>query len=146
MGLLQEGAREVQRYGDDHLVIDFQQEVALLDQQRITLTRKDYELLALLVRNAEEIVPRQALLQQVWGYSPEIRTRTLDVHVQRLRKRLGCYAKRYIETIFGIGYRFQRFHASRNPVNVSVFLPHESLAYSAGVGALCEVARNATRT
>ena len=49
----------------------------------------------------------------LWGYSAEIRTRTLDVHVRRLRKKLGGYADQYIETIFGIGYRFQPFHAPR---------------------------------
>ena len=53
------------------------------------------------------------LLMRVWGYSSEIRTRTLDVHVRRLRKKLGAYADRYIETIFGVGYRFQPFHAPR---------------------------------
>ena len=47
------------------------------------------------------------------GYGAEIRTRTLDVHVRRLRKKLGGYADQYIETIFGIGYRFQPFHAPR---------------------------------
>jgi DNA-binding response OmpR family regulator len=49
----------------------------------------------------------------VWGYTNEIRTRTLDVHVRRLRKKLGSYAEQYIETIFGIGYRFQPFRISQ---------------------------------
>ena len=53
------------------------------------LTRKEYELLSLLVQNAGEIIPRDALLWRVWGYSHEIRTRTLDVHIRRLRKKLG---------------------------------------------------------
>ena len=77
------------------------------------MTRKEYDLLALLVQHAGEIIPREALLMQVWGYGAEIRTRTLDVHVRRLRKKLGGYADQYIETIFGIGYRFQPFHAPR---------------------------------
>ena len=75
------------------------------------LTRKEFELLSLLVQNAGEIVPRDALLWRVWGYSDQIRTRTLDVHIRRLRKKLGSYSDRYIETIFGIGYRFQPFRA-----------------------------------
>ncbi|HEX3747346.1 MAG TPA: helix-turn-helix domain-containing protein [Bryobacteraceae bacterium] len=77
------------------------------------LTRKEYDLLSLLVRHAGEIIPREALLMQVWGYGGDIRTRTLDVHVRRLRKKLGGYADHYIETIFGIGYRFQPFDAPR---------------------------------
>lgn len=100
-------------YHDEHLALDFDQQSAVLDAGRMTLTRKEYDLLALLVRHAGEIIPREALLMQVWGYSPEIRTRTLDVHVRRLRKKLGMYADQYIETIFGIGYRFQPYHAPR---------------------------------
>jgi DNA-binding response OmpR family regulator len=100
-------------YRDEHLSLDFDQQAAVLDAERMTLTRKEYDLLALLVRHAGEIIPREALLMQVWGYGAEIRTRTLDVHVRRLRKKLGGYADQYIETIFGIGYRFQPFGASR---------------------------------
>jgi len=100
-------------YRDEHLALDFDQHFAALDTERMSLTRKEYDLLSLLVRHAGEIIPREALLMQVWGYGAEIRTRTLDVHVRRLRKKLGAYADRYIETVFGIGYRFQPYHAPR---------------------------------
>src|SRR5919198_195933 len=100
-------------YRDEHLSIDFDQQAVALDAQRMILTRKEYDLLALLVQHAGEIIPREALLMRVWGYGAEIRTRTLDVHVRRLRKKLGGYADQYIETIFGIGYRFQPFGTSR---------------------------------
>ncbi|MBZ5579216.1 MAG: winged helix-turn-helix domain-containing protein [Acidobacteriia bacterium] len=113
MGLLQESTNEGQFYRDEHLSLDFHQQVVVLDHERMTLTRKEYDLLALLVGHAGEIIPREALLLRVWGYGAEIRTRTLDVHIRRLRKKLGTYADQYIETIFGIGYRFQPFHAPR---------------------------------
>ena len=100
-------------YRDEHLTLDFDQKTAVLDTVPMTLTHKEYDLLSLLVRHAGEIVPRDALLMQVWSYGAEVKTRTLDVHVRRLRKKLGGYADRYIETIFGVGYRFQPFHAPR---------------------------------
>jgi len=113
MAPLRDNQSQLQTYGDEHLSFDFHQQIVILDGRRMTLTRKEYDLLSLLVQHAGQIVPRDALLQEVWGYSPAIRTRTLDVHVRRLRKKLGAYADRYIETIFGIGYRFQPFHAPR---------------------------------
>jgi DNA-binding response OmpR family regulator len=103
----------VPAYRDEHLAIDFDRQVAELDSTRMVLTRKEYDLLALLVQHAGQIIPRDVLLQRVWGYGAEIRTRTLDVHVRRLRRKLGAFADQYIETIFGIGYRFQPFHAPR---------------------------------
>ena len=102
------------RYQDAHLEVDLANRFVLLDSRRVTLRRKEYELLSLLVENAGEIIPREELLMRVWGYSPEIRTRTLDVHIRRVRKHLGCYSERYIETIFGIGYRFQPFRGTQN--------------------------------
>jgi len=100
-------------YRDEHLSVDFGSRAVALDARVLSLTRKEYALLALLVANAGEIVPRHALLKEIWGYSVGVRTRTLDVHVRRVRKKLGGYADQYIETIFGIGYRFQPFRIVR---------------------------------
>ena len=95
------------RYQDAHLEINLSDKIAVLDSRRLKLTRKEYQLLALLVENAGELVPREVLLMRVWGYGVGIQTRTLDVHIRRLRKHLGSYSKHYIETVFGTGYRFQ---------------------------------------
>ncbi len=100
-------------YQDAHLEINLAEKFAVLDSQRLRLTRKEYELLALLVENAGEAVPREVLLMRIWGYGDGVRTRTLDVHIRRLRKQLGSYSQEYIETIFGLGYRFQPFRAAR---------------------------------
>jgi two-component system alkaline phosphatase synthesis response regulator PhoP len=99
-------------YNDTHLEVNLVEKIALLDSRRLKLTRKEYELLLLLVENAGEVVRREVLLMRVWGYGSSIRTRTLDVHIRRLRKHLGSYSEQYIETIFGIGYRFQPFRTS----------------------------------
>src|ERR1051325_1154288 len=113
MGPIPMNNSQVAPYRDEHLSLDFSHQAVTVDSQRLILTRKEYELLALLVEHAGEIIPREALLMRVWGYGAEIRTRTLDVHVRRLRKKLGSYADQYIETIFGIGYRFQPYRAPR---------------------------------
>lgn len=96
-------------YEDSHLNINFARRQVEVDGSAVTLTRKEYELLALLAHNAGEIVTREALLRQVWGYSDGVRTRTLDVHIRRVRKKLAPFTDRYIETIFGVGYRFQPY-------------------------------------
>ncbi len=116
------------RYQDAHLEIDVANKIAHLDSRPLPLTRKEYELLLLLVENAGEVVPREDLLMRVWGYGSGIRTRTLDVHIRRLRKRLGSYSAQYIETIFGIGYRFQPFRASRR---LQPWAPVSAIALSA---------------
>jgi DNA-binding response OmpR family regulator len=113
MGPLQIPTLHEQRYQDQHLDMDFEHKIALLDTKPLGLTRKEYELLALLIRNAGDVVSRETLLLRVWGYNNQIRTRTLDVHIRRLRKKLGQHSGVYIETIFGVGYRFQPFRAQR---------------------------------
>jgi two-component system, OmpR family, alkaline phosphatase synthesis response regulator PhoP len=113
MAFQQDVLLKPERYEDPHLEVDFARASVALDTHRLTLTRKEFELLSLLVQNAGEIIPREALLWKIWGYSAQIRTRTLDVHIRRLRKKLGGYSEQYIETIFGIGYRFQPFRQQR---------------------------------
>lgn len=101
--------------------MDFSNNGVFVDACPLVLTRKEFELLAMLVQNVGQIVPRDVLLRQVWGYGPDIRTRTLDVHVRRLRKKLGDYGDTYIETIFGVGYRFQPY---REPKVLQLFEGH----------------------
>jgi DNA-binding response OmpR family regulator len=113
MGPFQITATHEPRYRDQHLDLDFEHKTVLLDAKPLGLTRKEYDLLALLIQNAGEVVTRESLLLRVWGYSNQIRTRTLDVHIRRLRKKLGEHSGTYIETIFSVGYRFQPFRASR---------------------------------
>lgn len=120
LNITQDTASRPGRYQDSHLEVDFGRASASLDSRRMILTRKEFELLSLLVQNAGEIIPRDALLLRIWGYSAQIRTRTLDVHIRRLRKKLGSYSEQYIETIFGIGYRFQPFRAQRTLQDYSV--------------------------
>jgi DNA-binding response OmpR family regulator len=107
-------------YRDPHFELDCETCAVHIDSRSIPLTRKEYELLTLLAQNAGEYIPRDVLLYRVWGYGKEIRTRTLDVHIRRLRKKLGQYGERYIETIFGVGYRFQPY---REPKPVYFVMP-----------------------
>ena len=113
MGPIQMTTIPERHYQDQHLDLNFDQKAALLDGKSLGLTRKEYDLLAMLVQNSGEVVTREALLLRVWGYNSQIRTRTLDVHIRRLRKKLGALSGAYIETIFSVGYRFQPFRAPR---------------------------------
>ncbi|HEY0048800.1 MAG TPA: winged helix-turn-helix domain-containing protein, partial [Pyrinomonadaceae bacterium] len=73
--------------------------------QQVKLTRKEFALLTNLAKNAGRVATRQNLLDNVWGYSYFGDTRTLDVHIRRLRQKLGDCAD-CIETVVGVGYRF----------------------------------------
>jgi DNA-binding response OmpR family regulator len=105
--LLTTDKNRAERYQDSHLTVDYQAEIARLDGQPLFLRRKEFALLAFLARHSGDLVSRAALLTHVWKCNPEIRTRTVDVHLRRLRQNLGRYGKIYIETVFGVGYRFQ---------------------------------------
>lgn len=109
-------------YQDKHLTINFNRSEVFLDGIEVPLTRKEFNLLALIVQNRGEIVPRDILLFRIWGYGREVRTRTLDVHIRRLRKKLEPFGDSYIETVFGVGYRFQEYRLHK-PINTHLQSP-----------------------
>jgi DNA-binding response OmpR family regulator len=106
MELIQMESNRAGRYRDARLDVEFHVHAVLLDGAPVHLTPLEFSLLAYLARNAGEIVQRDTLMLGVWGYGPEIHTRTMDVHLRRLRAKLGSYS-RHIETVFGLGYRLQ---------------------------------------
>ena len=81
------------------------------DGSEIILTRLEFDLLAHMVRHRGEVLKRQELLEAVWKYPADVETRTLDKHVETLRRKLGPLGKR-IRTVHGIGYRFMDPDAS----------------------------------
>jgi DNA-binding response OmpR family regulator len=93
------------RYTGKHLTADFEAVSIAVDGEAIRLTRREFELLRFLVENKNRVISRDRLLERVWGYDRFIETRSVDVHVGRLRAKLGV-AGGQIETVIGLGYRF----------------------------------------
>ncbi|HLH74214.1 MAG TPA: response regulator transcription factor [Chloroflexota bacterium] len=91
----------------DALRVDLSQHVASVEGTLVDLTPKEFDLLALLVRNPGRAFSRDYLIEKVWGYDAGGSDRTVDTHVLRLRKKLGSVGDR-IETVWGIGYRFAK--------------------------------------
>jgi DNA-binding response OmpR family regulator len=94
------------RYEDGRLAIDFEDMRVVCDGSPVRLTRKEFSLLATLARGTGRVATRQQLLDNVWGYEYYGDTRTLDVHIRRLRQKLGACGDS-IETVVGVGYRFK---------------------------------------
>ena len=92
-------------YRGKHLLADFDAVSVSVDNQPVRLTRREFELLRYLVANKNRVLSRDRLLERVWGYDRLVETRSVDVHVGRLRGKLGN-AGRQIETVVGLGYRF----------------------------------------
>jgi DNA-binding response OmpR family regulator len=99
------GERSVGSYTGAHLVADFDAVAVAVDGEAVRLTRREFELLRYLVQNKSRVVSRDRLLERVWGYDRLVETRSVDVHVGRLRSKLGP-AGQQIETVVGLGYRF----------------------------------------
>ena len=76
-----------------------------MEGNRLDLTSTEFKLLSLLVDREGGIQSREDLLQEVWGYSSSVDTRTVDTHVRRLREKLGAHSH-LLQTVRGEGYRF----------------------------------------
>ncbi len=92
------------RYQDAALTIDYQGRTVQNHGVPVALTVLEYDLLALLTKSAGQALTRDMLLARVWGYDYVGETRTVDVHVQRLRKKLSTDR---IETVYKYGYRYR---------------------------------------
>jgi DNA-binding response OmpR family regulator len=103
--VLRRSAETKAPYDDGKLTIDFDDMRVTCDGGEVKLTRKEFALLDTLVKNQNRVSTRQKLLDDVWGLNYYGDARTLDVHVRRLRQKLGECAK-IIETVVGVGYRF----------------------------------------
>jgi two-component system, OmpR family, response regulator RegX3 len=95
-------------YRVDELVVDTAMRRVLLDGAELSLTRREFDLLAMLVRNAGTVLTREQLIDEVWDTNWFGSTKTLDVHVSSLRRKLGDDAvdSRYLHTVRGVGFRF----------------------------------------
>jgi two-component system phosphate regulon response regulator PhoB len=97
---------EVQRqFGE--LKIDVDSHEVFVNDEHISLTALEFKLLRQLVDRRGRVQSRDQLLSDVWGYSSDVTTRTVDTHIKRLREKLGDMGK-YVQTIRGVGYKFTR--------------------------------------
>jgi DNA-binding response OmpR family regulator len=106
--LLRRGASET--HTAQGVRIDTEARRAFLDGRELDLTSKEFDLLALLVADAGKVVTREQIMRQVWDSKWWGSTKTLDMHVSWLRRKLGDDAQnpRYITTVRGVGFRFER--------------------------------------
>lgn len=100
------GGEENNRFVFEGLTVDFTARLVFIDEQRIEMSPKEYDLFFYMVRNRGVALTRERLIHDVWGYDFYGDDRTLDTHVKLLRKSLGRYS-RCIITLRGVGYRFE---------------------------------------
>lgn len=91
------------------LIIDLARYETNLEGKRLDLTFKEYELLRFLASSPGNVFTRETLLNKVWGYDYFGGTRTVDVHIRRLRSKIETTTIAFIETVRNVGYRFKEF-------------------------------------
>lgn len=88
-----------------NIEVDTKQRIVKLNNKEIYLTIKEYELLILLLKNKNIALSREQILEKVWGFEYGGETRTVDIHIQRIREKLDL--KNNIKTVFKVGYRLE---------------------------------------
>lgn len=88
------------------LVLNKDAHKVTVNEEEIILTHKEFELLEYLLENRNIVLTREKLLDRIWGYTADVETRTLDVHIRSLRQKLGTGGD-CIETVRGVGYRIE---------------------------------------
>lgn len=105
--LLRRTQQESGGYRCGTLQVDTGRHTVLEGDREVALTQKEFELLCLLLKNKGQVVSREKLIEDVWGYAFAGESRTIDVHVRTLRQKLGD-AGAYIETVRGYGYKISQ--------------------------------------
>ena len=105
--LLRRTQQETDTYRCGVLTVDRIRHTVTVNGQKVILTQKEFEVLCLLLKNRGQVLSRERLIEDVWGYAFTGESRTVDVHVRTLRQKLG-EAGAYIETVRGYGYKISR--------------------------------------
>ena len=120
-----QGDGHVIRHGG--LVIDLERYKVTVDEEVVDLTYKEYELLRFLSSNPGKPFTREALLNQVWGYDYYGGSRTVDVHIRRIRAKIE-QREQYIDTVRNVGYRFIEVGTASRSLDEDSEAPDESFA------------------
>ena len=102
------------------VVIDEDSYTAKVKGRTLDLTFKEFELLKYLAQHPGRVFSRSQLLQEIWGYDYFGGTRTVDVHIRRLRSKLGPEFESIIDTVRNVGYRFAVTASSNESVNIKL--------------------------
>ena len=86
--------------------IDREKYVVYLNKEKLVFPRKEFELISYLAEKAGNVVPREQILNAIWGEDVFVVDRTIDVHIRKIREKLGDFSN-LIETVKGVGYRFK---------------------------------------
>lgn len=89
----------------DHLRIDFERYLAIRGTREIELPKKEFQILTLLYKNPKRVFSREEIKNEIWEDSADVKSRTIDVHVKKLREKIG---EGLIKTIKGVGYKFDQ--------------------------------------
>ncbi|MGN7762475.1 response regulator transcription factor [Paenibacillus sp. 22594] len=103
--ILRRTKKEEDTFVIDNVRVEFQSRKLFLKDEAVEYTPKEFELLEVLIRNRNIALSREKLLELVWGYEYIGESRTVDVHIQKLRKKLGL--EKRIVTVYKLGYRLE---------------------------------------